>query len=65
MIGVFRTLLIIIGLYVVVLFIMNLIYSSSQQSKSAPHTNRTSNHKKSGGSHQNDGDYVDYEEIKD
>lgn len=64
MIGVFKTILIIIGLWVVIQFITRLITSSSvsQNSRTTSGPNRNSSRKKD--DNRDDGEYVDYEEIK-
>lgn len=64
MIGVIRTILIIIGLWVVIRFISKLITSSSvaKNSRTASGSNRNSSQKKD--DNRDDGEYIDYEEIK-
>lgn len=66
MISLFRTLLILIGLYVVVKFFMNLMSPSSDNKSSNPSGKAASSSKKENKNSDNqEGDYVDYEEIKD
>jgi histidinol-phosphate/aromatic aminotransferase/cobyric acid decarboxylase-like protein len=67
MIGFVRTLIFLIGSYYLIRFVMRLFAPDKRRAVTPPPSHTTVNYsaKKSGGSrHDNDGEYIDYEEVK-